>query len=457
MTLEERFSPSLDLVAGLLTSVLLLALAVVIIIGSQLGIRVSAQLPEDRLLGPFGEVTLVFSEPVEESLAMQLFSIEPPISGGFMWIDSRTLQFVPTQAYAPGVEYTLSVAPGALTRAGGELKKTSSWRFQVRAPRIVYLVKEDETSRLWVYDVETEESTPLTGDSLRIFNYDAAQNGEFVVLSAFNERGGADLWRVERGGGSPALLLQCGADRCSVPAISPNGNLVAYVREAAGPGAELQFGSPRIWVFNIETREDAPLYEDQQIIGYGPEWSPDGSRLSSYDGIKDEIRIIDFYTNEQLIVPSRLGSPVTWSGDGSRFVFTDLGMNEFGEHTLVRQARISLDEITTLFGEEDERDYYYNSLAWSPVENKLVIGLRPNANDPSAALWIMDPITRDGWVIADQPDYIYNNPSWDPWGWALVFQQFRLKGVYEPEIALWLPGYEEPEALAEGLMPQWLP
>jgi hypothetical protein len=60
-------------------------------------------------------------------------------------------------------------------------------------------------------------------------------------------------------------------------------------------------------------------------------------------------------------------------------------------------------------------------------------------------------------VIAEQPDYIYNNPRWDPWGWALVFQQFRLKGVYEPEIALWLPGFEQPRVLAEGLLPQWLP
>jgi WD40 repeat protein len=457
MTLEKRFSPSLDLVAGLVTGSLLSAIAVVIIVGRQIGIRVTAQLPEDGLLGPFGAVTLVFSEPVEESLVMDKFSIQPPIGGGFKWSDSKTLQFIPTQPYAPGVEYTLSLAPGPLSGGDTYLKKAKSWTFQVRAPRIVYLVKEGDTSRLWVYDVDTEASTPLTDDSLKIFNYDASQNGEFVVISAFNERGGADLWRVGRSGGSPALALQCGPDRCSVPAISPDGRLVAYVREAAGPGADLQFGSPRIWVFNLETREDAPLYEDQQIIGYGPEWSPDGTRLSSFDGIKDEIRIIDFYTNQQVVIPSQLGSPVAWSGDGSNFAFTDLASNELGEHTRVRLARLSLDEIITLFGEQDERDYYYNSLAWSPVENKLVIGLRPNATDPSAALWIMDPITRDGWVIADQPDYIYNNPSWDPWGWALVFQQFRLKGVYEPEIALWLPGYEQPQALGEGLLPQWLP
>ena len=40
---------------------------------------------------------------------------------------------------------------------------------------------------------------------------------------------------------------------------------------------------------------------------------------------------------------------------------------------------------------------------------------------------------------------------------ALVFQQFRLKGVHKPEVAIWMPGFDQPQVLAEGLMPHWLP
>jgi WD40 repeat protein len=199
------------------------------------------------------------------------------------------------------------------------------------------------------------------------------------------------------------------------------------------------------------------LYEDQQIIGYGPAWSPDGTRLSSFDGIKDEIRLLDLVTSEQMIIPSETGNPVTWSGDGSIFAFTDVETNEFGLHTRIREANISIGEITTLIGENDQRDYAYNALAWSPVEDKLVVGLRLNADDPSTALWLMNTFALDGQVIAEQPDYVYNNPVWDLWGTALVFQQFKLKGVYKPEVGLWMPGMQEPRILAEGIMAHWLP
>ena len=458
MKSENRFVPDLDSVAGLVTSSLLLAITLVIVIGNQLGIRVTAQLPSNNILGPYEAITLVFSEPVDESLAIEKFFIQPEIRGKFEWANSKTLRFVPLQPFAPDVQYTLALTPGVLTSSGKALKKPQNWKFQTRSPHVVYLVTDkDGRGQLLALDVKTGESTPLTDNSLQIFDFDTSENGEFVIFSAFNEQGGMDLWRVQRAGGNPARLLLCGPDRCSVPSISPGDVMIAYVREAAAPTGQLAYGSPRIWILKLESRQNASLYEDQQIIGYGPAWSPDGSRLSSYDGIKDEIRLLDLLTGKQLTIPSQLGSPVTWSADGESFVYTDIDTADFGVYTRVHQAKISINEITTLFGENDTRDYAYNMLAWSPVEDKLVVGLRPNANDPSMALWLMDPYNLDGQVIVDQPGYSYNNPYWDPWGRALVFQQFKLKGVYKPEIALWMPGFDQPKMLTEGLMPHWLP
>jgi len=455
--MEKRFSLDLDSAAGLITGFLLLAIALVVFIGNQIGIRVTVQLPADNIIGPYETLTLVFSEPIEASLAIERFAIQPNIKGKFEWADSKTMHFIPVQPFEPEIEYTLALTPGILTNNGKYLKKPLGWKFQVRSPKVVYMVTDQGKSRLWTVDLQSEEPIPLTDDTFKILNFDASPNGEFVVFAAFNEQGGIDLWRIQRTGGNATLLLQCGPDRCSVPAIAPDNRLVAYVREAAAPTADLSFGSPRIWVFNLETRQDAPLYEDQQIIGYGPGWSPDGTRLSSYDGIKDEIRLLDLVTSEQMIIPSETGNPVTWSWDGSTFAFTDVETNEFGLHTRIREAKISIDEIITLIGESDERDFGYNALAWSPVEDKLVVGLRLNADDPSTALWLMNTFTLGGQVIAEQPDYVYNNPVWDPWGSTLVFQQFRLRGVYKPQIGLWMSDMQESLVLVEGIMPQWLP
>lgn len=109
------------------------------------------------------------------------------------------------------------------------------------------------------------------------------------------------------------------------------------------------------------------------------------------------------------------------------------------------------------FGEKDDRDYYYISLAWSAVEDTLVIGLRFEENSTAEALWLMNLVRHDGQVIAGQSDYVYSTPSWDPWGRTLVFQQFKLRGTYKPEIGLLQSDMETYQVVTQGLMPHWLP
>lgn len=454
---KRRFTINLDSIAGLVIGFLLLSIALTLWFGSQIGIRVTAELPVDNVIGPFDILTFNFSEPVDGSLAIERFSIQPALDGSFKFDDSKTLQFIPLAPFQPDTLYRLTFNPGVLSQNGRLLKKEFSWSVSVRAPRVVYLVAEEGISRLWTVEPESGSQTPLTDDSFKIFDFDTSHNGEFVIFSAINEQQGLDLWRVGREGGNPILLLQCGADRCSVPTISPSDQRVAYVREAAGASPDLQYGAPRIWVLDLGSKQNATLYEDQQIIGHGPVWSPDGTWLSSYDGLADEIRLLNLATGNQLIIPSQTGSPVTWSADSNTFVFTDIGTNEFGLYTRIRQANLISNEIVTMFGNYDERDYRYNSLAWSPAIDLLVIGLQFEENNPAKALWLMDPVSLEGMIIANQPDYTYHNPQWDPWGNAIIFPQFKLKGVYKPEFVIWIPGMDEPRILAEGIMPHWLP
>jgi hypothetical protein len=448
---------SLDSAVGLLAGFLVLSIGIVIWLGNQMGIRVTAEFSTGNSVGPFGPLTLVFSGPVDEYRVIDTFYTEPEVEGIFTLVDAKTLRFVPTEPFEPDITYEMGLSEGPLTNEGVFLKKSKSWKFRVRSPLVTYLVVDANRSRLWTVEPETGNTNPLTDESFKIFDFDASRDGEFVIFSAFNNQQGIDLWRVNRAGSNPVLLLQGGPDRCSVPAISPDGNSVAYVREAANPSPDLQFGSPRIWLLNIEAQKDAPLYEDKQILGYKPVWSPDGTYIASFDGFSNQIHLLNLITSEHFIIPSQKGSPVTWSGDSSTFVYTDIKTNESGPRTWVQAADLVIGETTTLFGEKDDRDYYYNSLAWSPVEDELVVGLRFEENSSAEALWLIDPFKREGPTIASQPDYVYDAPSWDPWGKALIFQQFNLRGAYKPEIDLWKRGMEAPKVVAEGIMSHWLP
>jgi len=171
--MEKRFSLDLDSAAGLITGFLLLAIALVVFIGNQIGIRATVQLPADNIIGPYETLTLVFSEPIEASLAIERFAIQPNIKGKFEWADSKTMHFIPVQPFEPEIEYTLVLTPGILTNNGKSLKKPLGWKFQVRSPKVVYMVADQGKSRLWTVDLQSEEPIPLTDDTFKILNFDA--------------------------------------------------------------------------------------------------------------------------------------------------------------------------------------------------------------------------------------------------------------------------------------------
>ncbi len=436
-------------------ALLALALVVTILLGAQAGVRVSATLPER--IAPFQKITLTFSEPVNPQMAEALFDIQPAVDGQIEWLDSRTLTFSPIHPFELAADYRLSLRPGILTEDGAELKREQSWQMKVREPLVAYLLTGEDQSAVWAIGLNGEPAQRLTPEGVKVISFDASHDGEFIIFPAANEQKGIDLWRVSRSGTDAALLLDCGLDRCTMPAISPDGLRIAYSREAAGPSPDLPFGSPRIWVLDLQNGSNNAVYADQQVLGYGPAWSPDSQKVTSYDGLADQIRMFDLATSQQFAFPSNTGGPISWSADSAKFVFTDIQQGENGLRTRVRLADLSLNDTTTLIGEYDERDYSYYSLAWSPAEDSIVLGFRMSEDAPAQVFWLFDPGILDGIVIADEEGYTYNSPSWDPWGEALVFQQFKLKGKFKPEIGLWKSGFTEPLILGEGLNPQWLP
>lgn len=456
---KQKRSPSFDMdtvALGVLT-LLTVLFGVVVFLGTQAGIRVTATLPGQSLIGPFQKIKLTFSEPVNPDLAASLFSIQPAVNGNLEWLDERTLQFVPIEPFQPDTNYKLTLRSGALTAKGRALKNDRSWEFNVREPLIVYLNTNDNQSSLWIMDLNNNPAQQITPVDIKIISFDASADGEFIIFTSTNTQGGIDLWRVSRAGDDAYILLDCGRDRCTTPAIAPNGTRIAYAREAAGPGPDLPFGSPRIWILDLQSKQNSPIYEDQQILGYGPTWSPDSNKIASFDGLADQIRLLDLATGKQLIFPSNTGGPITWSAGSTKFLFTDIQQNENGLITRVRLADLTLNDTSTVLGENDNRDYSYYSLAWSPADDSFLLGLRTSEEKPAQVFAVIDLNILDGIIIADQEDYTYNSPRWDPWGTALIFQQFKLHGAFKPEIGLWKSGFSEPLILTQGIMPHWLP
>lgn len=440
-----------------LISILAAVAGIIIWVGESAGVRVRVDAPEDGLVGPYAAITFTFSEAIDPGIAPDLISIEPIHEGYLQWTGANSLRFVPLQPYKRDQVYTAKVIAGEVNIKGREVKTTQTWQFHIREPRVAYLASGEDQSGIWSMTATGGELKRLTDETIKVISFDVAPGGDFIVFTSLNQNGGIDLWRVSRDGGDESILLDCGFDRCTTPVIAPGDKRIAYSREAAGPTPDLPFGSPRILVLDLESGADQAVYEDQSILGYNPSWSPDGNRLASFDGLADFIHLIDFTSGELVIFPSTTGGPVTWSPDSNRLLYTTFEQTDTGGRTLVMLADLSTGESISLFGSVDGYDNAYYSLAWSPLEERLVLGLRMDEESPSRALWVLDPSLLEGIVIAQDPDYTYNSPQWDAWGGALLFQRFRLRGGPRPEIVLWREGANQSVPIGEGLLPQWLP
>ncbi|HUH99079.1 MAG TPA: hypothetical protein VLZ89_17090 [Anaerolineales bacterium] len=459
--MKLRILQPLDFTAGGLALALVAVIGAVILVGSWEGVQVNLVTSGGNgEIGPLSPILLRFSEPVDQTVAQLLFSIRPETSGKLDWMDARTLRFTPQAPFRPGTDYQIQVRAGYLGNKSLLLRFNHLWVLHVRQPQIAYLASINNNIQLWTVDPDGRYPHRLGNFNKAIFDFDAAPDGEYLVFSALNDKQGADLWYVDRNGNSLQPLVPCGADRCTSPAISPDSRQVAYTRETAPIAPGMPTGAPRIWVVNVQSGEDRPLYSDPQIIGFGPGWSPDGKYITSYDGVQAVIRVAALATGEQFTLPSATGGEMpAWSPDSQNILFTDEAASPDGSSswTEIKMANVATGDISVWIGKNDTQDYQYGELAWAADPNEIIIGLKLPPDFTSRGLLLVQPNDPGGPTVARDPQYVYQTPKWDPWGNEVLFQEEMISGQHTTNIALWEMGMSQPRVVAQGTWPHWLP
>jgi Tol biopolymer transport system component len=449
---------SLDLTAGGSSIALLVMIAAVILAGRWSGVRVDLTgLDEHGELSPYAPIVVTFSDPVDQAMAQSLLSIQPDPSGHIEWPDAKTLRFVTSKPLDPNINYRITLGAGSLGNNGLFLRNQHSWAIHVRKPQIVYMAFVNNAPQLWVVNTDGKSARQLGGFDKVIYDFDVAPDGEYLIFSALNDKQGADLWYLDRSGAFLRILLDCGADRCTSPSISPDNQQVAYTRETAPLTSSMPIGAPRIRLVNVQSGEDRSLYADPQIIGFEPGWSPDGKYITSYDGVQALIRVVAVQSGEQFSLPSATGDMPSWSPDSKTILFTDVAQDSSGAHTQVKMANVDTGEISIWIGKNDDRDYQYGELAWSLNGQDIILGMRVPPDFASRGLWLAQPDLLGGPMIAQDPNYIYQTPKWNAWGTQLVFEEEEIRGQHNSNITIWESSMAQPEVIAQGSAPHWLP
>jgi Tol biopolymer transport system component len=423
--------------------------------------RVTAISPaENGRTGSYAAVEIRFSIPMQAACTADHFVLEPAVDGDLV-IEGGTLRFTPNSPWPAGAGVRATIHAGACSERGLPLLAGRSWTFTPSLVRIAYIPSGGSTGFLMGIAADGGEPETLAQTLLPLQDFDISRRGDFAVLStgAYNQPG--QLWLSHLDGEAARLLLDCGADACSNPVISPDGSQIAYVRRDIGSASAAS--APFIELLAIADGRTRMISIAGNTAG-NPDWSAQGW-LSYYDGTRRVI-VIDDLAGGQTVVSNVTGAGWTWLPDGSAIIFPEILVE--GEVTDRETAArifshlfrvdVKTNERINLSGADLLEDA---SPAVSPDGRRLAFSR--NFFDarwtPGKQLWIMDLDLGSQRQISQAPDYSHSSIHWSPDGTRLVYMLFHETVPSDPP-EIWCldaDGSNPRRLVTGGFLPKWLP
>ncbi|NPV68257.1 MAG: hypothetical protein HPY64_14040 [Anaerolineae bacterium] len=310
------------------------------------------------------------------------------------------------------------------------------------------------------------QAIPVTSSASGVYDFAVSPDGAQIAFSEYSAEGGIDLRLLDRATDEISTLVACAPDDCTAPAWSPDGMRLAYER-TPGTAGGANVRPTRVWVLDLSgaTPVNAPLFEDEALYTVGPVWSPDGTRLASYDLQNSGILIHDLTGGADAFLPTLHGSTGIFSPDGARLAYLDIVFaSETAFYTHIRMADLRTGQITALSAPDAPVDDA--RLLWTPKGTALVVGRRlmDEGYTPGHQLYLVAASNGDAKPLAVDPAYATGAFAWEPDGVRLVIQRFPAVASpvagQEARPSLWVldtTSGQISKLVADAFLPEWAP
>ena len=347
---------------------------------------------------------------VDEDITVQ---ITPSIKFKLNRADEALILF-PAEPLEIGEEYDVIINKDGLDH----IHKTI-----VRQPCLVYLGEVTDGPEIWQFC--GQENIPLTQTEGEVVDFAVSRNGSCIVYAARNEKGGTDIWKMDREGKNKEKIYACGEVASNNLVIDPLGLKIAFYSKRA---------NGELILFAINENQ-AILIEKGNISNVN--FSPYSQFLRYFENKKGYLRVLDI-DNVDLIQTIESDSDLigSWRHDSRSFLF---GMQNYRGGIAdieIIEANVGTGSLTKLFDGQELSINYFQPMYFN--NENLVVLVRIGFNGNSKQIWVIDEDGEKIFELTNNHQYNHSALSWNSAEEKLALQRYLLISSDSlPEVWIW--------------------
>jgi len=181
-------------------------------------------------------------------------------------------------------------------------------------------------------------------------------------------------------------------------------------------------GLPTLWWVDAATGVAQPVFQDSQIPGGNPRWSPDGDWLSY--ATPEGIRLYQLENGETRVIANILGAAAMWSPNGKTILLRDVVIRHDQFVTQLFLYDLAAETLVNI----NPGEGFENTLAaWSPDGNLIAVVRRDLSVTRGDQIWLMNDDGSNARVMTNDADALHGSLNWSPDGKHLLYELYALE------------------------------